>query len=383
MRHESVITAPTMAQALAKVRRELGADAFILSHEESNGSVRITACIEDEERVDVQARVARHSTTSSAWLNQLPVKNKQPSTIINSASDEEITNKNTDEQREFAAPTARNPFKPIDIPTRRKDLEKPSNKDVLFDEALTAIGAVCDLSDYHQLGDELGETWLHALNPEFSKPPITLTPAFNRIIPHESNGLDYLLSQTHIILVGSPGCGKTVTTAKLAAMLLDTGKRVRVVTLDTLKSSGSEQLAAYLTPLQLKLHIGSHHLLNEDTQEITLIDTPALNIRLKEDRDYLAELKAHINTPLTLIIPADMNPLEVDEIAFGYHSVGAESLIVTRLDLVTRYGTLLRATQKGLTLLLTSQSPQLAHELSHISTDSIFDEMVKLHKENQ
>ena len=383
MRHESVITAPTMAQALAKVRRELGADAFILSHEESNGSVRITACIEDEEPVAVQAHVTGRSTTSSAWLNQLPVKNKQPSKTINSASDEKITNKDTDDQQALASPIARNPFKPIDIPTRRKDLEKPSNKDVLFDEALAAIGAVCDLSDYHQLGDELGETWLHALNPEFSKLPITLTPAFNRIIPHELNGLDYLLSQTHIILVGSPGCGKTVTTAKLAAMLLDTGKRVRVVTLDTLKSSGSEQLSAYLTPLQLKLHIGSQHLLNEDTHEITLIDTPALNIRLKEDRDYLTELKAHINAPLTLVIPADMNPLEVDQIAFGYHSVGAESLIVTRLDLVTRYGALLLATQKGLKLVLTSESPQLAHELSHISTDSIFDEMVKLHKENQ
>ncbi len=375
MRHESIITAPTMAQALAKVRRELGADAFILSHEESEGSFRITACIEDDMNVAVHAHAnTTYIPTSSAWISQLPIKNKQ---IDNPSGGDSAS------EHKESAHIIKNPFKPIDMPTRRKDLEAPSNKDVLFNEALAAIGAVCDLADYHQLGDELGESWLHALNPDFGKQPIMLTPALNRSIPHQSNGLEHLLSQTHIVLIGSPGCGKTVTTAKLAAMLLEAGKHVRVVTLDTIKSSGSEQLSAYLAPLQLKLHIGSQHLVKESAHEITLVDTPALNIRLKEDRDYLSDLRAHVKSPFTLIVPADMNPLEVDEITFDYRAVGAESLIVTRLDLVKRYGTLLRATQKGLTLVLTSQSPQLAHELNSISTDYIFEEMVKLCKENQ
>jgi len=363
MGKETVITAPTMAEALSKVRRELGIDALILSHQESLGNVSITA------RAENTAPLTQRDKTKAEipdWIRQSsphrkPADSAQTSLSASSAS----VDMNTESKERRIA-----------IPTRRSDFKQFINSASSFDETLSAISAVCDLCDFHQLGDALGEAWLKEMNPEFAHHPIQLTPALDRVITTDPTWLDNISSAGQIVLVGPPGCGKTVTIAKLAAMLLERGKKVRIVTLDTLKSSGAWQLEEYLKPLSLEIYIGPDYLPDTRPKEIILIDTPALNINLQRDCEYLKALKTNVNVPFTLVLPADMNPVDADEIAASYRDANAKTIIVTRLELSKRCGVPLRAAYQGLELVLTSKSPNLAEGLQCVTSESLLERML-------
>ncbi|MES2252990.1 MAG: hypothetical protein V4482_04845 [Pseudomonadota bacterium] len=357
MGKETVITAPTMAEALSKVRRELGIDALILSHEESLGNVSITARVENVVPLQQQGNTR---TEIPDWIRPSSIHRKQDES--NQASP--------------SASNAESKAERIEIPARRSDFKKFINSASSFDETLSAISAVCDLCDFHQLGEALGEAWLKEMNPEFTHHPIQLTPALDRVISTDPIWLDNISSAGQIVLVGPPGCGKTVTIAKLAAMLLERGKKVRIITLDTLKASGAWQLEEYLEPLSLRIYVGPDYLPDTRPKEIILIDTPALNINLQHDRDYLKALKTKVNVPFTLVLPADMNPVDAEEIAASYRDANTKTIIVTRLELSRRCGVPLRAAYQGLKLVLTSKSPNLAEGLQCVTPESMLERML-------
>jgi flagellar biosynthesis protein FlhF len=378
MGNETVITAPTMAEALAKVRRELGCDALIMNHKESHGNVSITACngtnkSEKKAQKSKSEIVQDQQSKIPNWIRPLSPPSKidtitstheMPSTpypktaIPRSAS---VTNEQENTQ--------------ISIPTRRSDF-KELIKSSSFDETLIAISTVCDLCEFHQLGDALGEAWLKAMTPEFTHTPIQLEPALDCVISTDPNWLDGLTSTGQVVLVGPPGSGKTVTIAKLAAMLLDRGKKVRIITLDTLKTSGAWQLEEYIKPLSLSLYVGFDYLPDSRPKEIILIDTPGLNINLPRDRAYLKALKAKVNVPYTLVLPADMNPIEAEELAQAYIDANAKTVIITRLELSKRCGVPLRAAYQGLKLVLTSKSPELEEGLQCATPKILLEKML-------
>lgn len=446
MGKETVITAPTMAKALAKVREELGVDAMILSHEESRGKISIKARSEgrpepmptktilaekskntikniipqkDIESIEKTIEKANEKIKSEmpGWIRPFtppskiksqmeaksyqdqyfnasiqPHSTQQPSTqpslalqqqyhqydelIDTHVSETQSTNEyaSTQEmrkQKEEAYTDER-----LSIPTVRSDFKKFVDSSSSFDKTISAIGAICDLCEFHQLGDIFGDAWLKEMNPEFTHTPIQLTPALERVLSLDPYWLDNLSKKAQVVLVGPPGSGKTVTTAKLAAMLLERGKKVRVVTLDILKSSGAYQLEQYIEPLSLELYIGLESLPSRDPHEITLIDTPSVNINLREDLHFLNTLKLRTDVPFTLVLPADMNPIEAEEHAQIYMDTHTDSLIVTRLELTKRYGVPLRASHQGLKLVLTSKSPELAEGLQCPSSEALLERML-------
>ncbi|MES2607402.1 MAG: hypothetical protein V4544_01505 [Pseudomonadota bacterium] len=390
MGQEKVITAPTMAEALAKVRRELGRDALILNHEESDGNVRITARSDKTEPV-ATAKNESHNFNDvkpddkqaaiPSWIRPLSPPSKiqdhtsQPVSTQSThpcSSSLESTNisKSFDRVSDDQKPGQ------LNIPTKRGDFKKLINPASSFDGTLSAISAVCDLCEFHQLGDSLGEAWLRAMNPEFTQAPIQLIPALDRVIPTNPNWLSELTIKKQAVLVGPPGSGKTVTIAKLAAMLLEQGKKVRVITLDTIKASGAWQLEEYLKPLGLQLYVGSEYLPVARPKEIILIDTPALNINLPRNQEYLKNLRTRISIPFTLVLPADMNPIEAEEIAQSYLQVDTETLIVTRLELSKRCGVPLRVAYQGLKLTLVSKSPELVEGLQCATPEIMLEKML-------
>ena len=391
MGKETLITAPTMAEALAKVRRELGSDALILSHKESLGNVCITARIDNAAQTSLSTAAQQNAnqtipnskkTEVPSWIRPLSPPSKiqndtSPASQDQSRHDTSLaTSEEHAETKSFTRPFIEQKPGQINIPTRRGDFKKFINPVSSFDETLTAISAVCDLCDFHQLGDALGEAWLKAMNPEFTHNPIQLTPALDRVMSTDTTWLEDLTTKGQAVLVGPPGAGKTVTIAKLAAMLLERGKKVRVITLDTLKASGAWQLEEYLKPLALRLYVGSDYLPDTRPKEVILIDTPALNIDLQRDRDYLKTLKTKVNVPYTLVLPADMNPVEAEEIAQLYIEENAKTLIVTRLELSKRCGVSLRAAHQGLKLVLTSKSPDLVEGLQCATPEAMLEKML-------
>jgi flagellar biosynthesis GTPase FlhF len=394
MGKETVITAPTMAEALSKVRRELGRDALILNHEESGGKVSITAR-SDKTEASVIAKSDPTDTTNNknnskpddkktdipSWIRPLspPSKIQDHTSKPLSAQSihlSDITSDSKNESKSFNRIADEQKTSQLNIPVKRSNFKKFINPTSAFDETLSAISAVCDLCEFHQLGDALGEAWLRAMNPEFTHAPIQLIPALDRVIPTNQNWLSELMLKKQAVLVGPPGAGKTVTIAKLAAMLLEQGKKVRVITLDTVKASGAWQLEEYLKPLSLQLYIGSEYLPVARPKEIILIDTPALNITLPRNQEYLKNLRTKINVPFTLVLPADMNPAEAEEVAQSYLEADTDTLIVTRLELSKRCGVPLRAAYQGLKLTLVSKSPELMEGLQCATPELMLEKML-------
>ena len=55
------------------------------------------------------------------------------------------------------------------------------------------------------------------------------------------------------MLVGLPGAGKTVTTAKLATKAVMSGAKINVITTDRVRAGGVQQLEAFTDILKLDL----------------------------------------------------------------------------------------------------------------------------------
>ncbi|MDP3371310.1 MAG: hypothetical protein Q8S21_00210 [Candidatus Paracaedibacteraceae bacterium] len=447
MGKETIITAPTMAKALSKVREGLDVEAMPLTHKEPCGEIDIKKKSEQS-----PTKMPFIQTSKNTANNIVPQKNINSIKKTPEKAAEKVKREIPDWIRPFAPPskmknqTGAEPYKDqranvsaqahstqqyatqsahalqsqedlyqeyqhddpvniapspihsphehsseqatpqqkekiytderLSIPTARSDFKKFVDATSSFDKTISAISAICDLCEYHQLGDVFGDAWLKEMNPEFTHNPIQLTPALDRILSLDLNWLDNISKRGQVVLVGPPGSGKTVTIAKLAAMLLERGKKVRVVTLDTLKSSGVYQLKQYIEPLSLELYVGLESLHDQNSQQITLIDTPSININLREDIHFLKTLRTRLAAPFTLVLPADMNPIEAEEHAYTYMGIDTDSLIVTRFELTKRYGVPLRISRQGLKLVLTSKSPELSEGLQCPSSEALLERML-------
>jgi flagellar biosynthesis protein FlhF len=144
-----------------------------------------------------------------------------------------------------------------------------------------------------------------------------------------------------VMLVGPTGAGKTTTIAKLAARaaLIDE-RRVRMITLDTYRVGGVEQIRMYADMIGIPLDVCDNpaDLVEtiDESAELTLIDTAG---RSPKDIEAIADLAAGIaNIPVEvhLVIPAGSSPEIVDELVNRYRSLHPKRFLFTKIDEVTR-----------------------------------------------
>lgn len=170
-----------------------------------------------------------------------------------------------------------------------------------------------------------------------------------------------------MILVGPPGAGKTLMTAKLAAQSVLEGRKPLVVTTDINRAGAIEQLSAFLNILDLPLHTAEdpaalRDLLRRAAAQEIIIDTGGLNPFDPQEMKYLAKLLACGDLKAALVMPAGMDAEEAAEMALTFDILGVKNLIATRLDFARRLGGILSAAAKtGLALGTASHTPQVAH----------------------
>jgi flagellar biosynthesis protein FlhF len=154
------------------------------------------------------------------------------------------------------------------------------------------------------------------------------------------------------MLVGPPGAGKTLTVAKLATRCVMARRSVRVITTDTVKAGGVEQLSALTSVLKVKLETADNpgdlkRFCAERGKYLQLIDSAGIN---PFDPAELKELKTLIDAaeadPI-LVLPGGGDVHEAAEIAEMFRTLGASRLIATRLDLARRLGFMLVAAEIG------------------------------------
>ncbi len=156
-----------------------------------------------------------------------------------------------------------------------------------------------------------------------------------------------------IMLVGQPGAGKTLAIAKLAARAVMNGEKVAVISTDTVRAGGIEQLSAFTNLMKVKLQkAGNAAQLKEclaqaRQAEHIYIDTAGMNPFDTESMRGLARMITVGDIEPVLAMPAGTDAEESGEIARIYGTLGVSSMMPTRIDIARRLGGLLSAAHYG------------------------------------
>ncbi len=294
-----IFRAPTLAEAMAQIRAELGADAMILSDRRRANFVEVTAALETSDPLELRA----------------------PVTARNEIVDLEP----------FTSPWARSEG-------RLQHLAQS------IDAATTAALAWHGLTPALVTG--LGGTALESGSLEqactrmFRFAPIELEP-----------GCD------PVLLAGPPGGGKTLTVARLATRLVLAGRQPLVITADGKRAGAVEQLAAFTRLLGLTTVVANtpailvRALERREADQPVLIDAPGLDLQDPGEHDLLQQLRSASGAAMALVLPSGLDPNEAQEIACAHAGLGARFLVATRVDQSRRLGGILCAARtSGLAL---------------------------------
>ena len=326
--------AKTMTEAMQMVRESLGEDAIIVATREENGgkAVRVTAAIDDRfqaaPKVD-PAEADRQSTRNIAFeLGR-----------DGDAAERDDWLQYDDEQEDESS---------LNEAIIDALLKHGAPEDIL--DQIVNCAAMSDL-------DEPTIAFVAALDTLYNFTPLPLGPY-----------------KKAMMFVGLPGAGKTLTVAKLAAQGVMNGLKVAVITTDTVRAGGVEQLQSFTKLLKIDLKTAKNPTdLTKILQQVAgadqiLIDTPGFNPFKTTDMRSLASLAASgdIEPVLTLAAAGDAD--ETGEIARIFSALGVRRFVATRVDIARRLGGLLSAAQHGgLAFADASATPSVADGLTALT----------------
>lgn len=223
----------------------------------------------------------------------------------------------------------------------------------LPDPDLEILDTLAETFDRHGLSRRLSQKLLRLVNDEDET---TATDILSDTLSRQFRFTD-LTNAGHpkpCVIVGPPGAGKTVAIAKLATAAVMAGRKTVVITADTHKAGGVEQLANLTRILQVPLHtVEDAHALataisHTPEEAAVFIDTPGINFF---DPEEAAGLQALLGTEQfwrILAMPAGTDPVEAADIAAASAEILKTTLLLaTRLDHARRLGGMLSATDAG------------------------------------
>ena len=182
-----------------------------------------------------------------------------------------------------------------------------------------------------------------------------------------------------IMMIGPPGSGKTLAVAKMAARGAMNGLNVGVVSTDTVRAGGVEQLQAFTKLLNINLQKAKTpqelRSITEDLRQYNdqvIVDTSGLNPFDTSDVKILAKLIGAIDTRPVLVLPAGIDADESGEMARIFAAIGATEILPTRVDIARRLGSILAAAhQGGLSFSDVSATPKVAQGLTPMTPKSL------------
>lgn len=304
-----------MMEAMEQVRSELGADAIIIQTDEGKSGVRITAALEAGSTPPTPQAAPQPSQTPLAFEAEHPV----PKTAE---------------------------FDRADVRAVLNHHGLPFDTAEHFSQAALAVNAA-----------SLAEAFSCALETNIRFSP--LTDAHSR----------------PIMLVGPPGAGKTICAAKLTADALLHNRGVHLVSTDTVKAAGIQQLDHFAqlmkqtvstaeTPGELNAVIQG----KAAPGTLTIIDSPGTNAFDMQELETLLTFIQEVDAEPVLVLPGGLDPFDAQEIAGVFSRMGCQRFIATRLDASRRYAGVLMAARPGyLSLAAISRSPFVADGLEAAS----------------
>jgi flagellar biosynthesis protein FlhF len=153
-----------------------------------------------------------------------------------------------------------------------------------------------------------------------------------------------------IACVGPTGVGKTTTLAKLAARaVLQLGRSVRVVSLDTFRVGAVEQWRRYAEligfPFDVATNPGTfHRVAHNHTEDLLLVDTAGRAIG--EQHDTLAGCVAGLrgmSHEVLLVLPAWLRARDAERVVATYAAPTITGVVITKLDETDQVGGVMHA----------------------------------------
>lgn len=156
-----------------------------------------------------------------------------------------------------------------------------------------------------------------------------------------------------LMFVGTPGAGKTILIAKLATRAVLAGQKPAIVTTDTVRAGGVEQLASFAKILNVPLHRVRDMAELRDTlrnvkeADNVYIDTGGTNPFDVDDMRDLSKLTEAAALEPILVQAAGGDADEMAEIARCFAVLGVQRQVCTRLDISKKMGGLLACAHKA------------------------------------
>jgi len=283
-------SAPSMAEAMALIRQELGDDAVIVSTQRAagDGGIRITAAVEEPgQDGDLRSALAAENGDIPDSMKDARVLEVQAALDYHGA--------------------------PRRLTDRIVNL-------VLRSDAKDGVGACAT-----------------ALDDIFAFAPL----------PERKSPRPFLIC-------GPPGAGKTISVAKLAARARLANRPVAVISADSVRAGAVAQLAAFTRILEVELKRArgpeSLRAMVEESvgiHDLVFIDSPGINPFSRHDTEFLRELIEAADVEPILVLAAGIDPMEGAEAGESFAQVGATRLLATRLDMARRLGGILAAADQG------------------------------------
>ncbi len=359
-------TAPTMTEALAKVREEIGSDAIILSTRSNrkggvfdfigHSEVEVTAAVDDklfEENENSSKSTVRspgHAGSSNIGLYK-PMR----TVVSEPANEKRLSDVNVKDIRDR-----------INIEAVMNDIkELKRSLKVVADSALTGemaglppnlatLLANMNASGFEdKISKRITRQLLNELSGgELANPSIILDRNVELLLASMGDICPIIFAGVKprtVVFVGPTGTGKTTTIAKLATdFSLNMNKKVSVLTFDTKRIDAVGQLKSYCRIINIPLYIAytpdeisgiMPKLMNSD---IVLVDTPGLvPLDRQQMLDMVEFLHRLVPQEVHLTISVTTSLQEMNRIIENFSTLKPNRILFTKLDETDKYGAML------------------------------------------
>lgn len=347
-----------MADALAQVKREFGADAVILN---TRSAVR-GKVLGLKERPFVEITAARD-------LSSLPPALARGTVQLRSS------------RGELAKANGDAPPRTLEMPhQQRMSAVDPLTAQVgelrsLVDELVResrrsrSPSIPADLLEYHQrlvsndVAGELAEELMEKLQASLDTAALRdektvkskLADAIAAMLPSTPTNSTKKAGKPHVVaLVGPTGVGKTTTVAKLAANLcLREQARVGLITLDTYRIAAVEQLKTYANIIDVPLEVVATPdelrtaLATMTDRDVVFLDTAGRSQRdSARINDLLAFFEIVRPHEIHLVLSATAGQRVLEQAIERFTPLGFDRVIFTKLDEAIGFGVILNCLQK-------------------------------------
>ncbi|WP_175989017.1 flagellar biosynthesis protein FlhF [Bacillus sp. Marseille-Q1617] len=371
--------APTMNEAMKKVRNDLGEDAVILNSKVTHSGgvlglfkkkmVEVIAAVDPG--IENEKAEMKRMRSQSVLPKPLPKEDFREKQAIGEGS---VHQELRELKQMIASFKSNNQYERYDS----------SIREILMHLQMQGVNESLLL----QAGDYL-EDKLKAVegNPQVLRDSLLSDAKHflkNTVSDIPMSGLSY--KKKYINVIGPTGVGKTTTLAKMAAeAVIDKRMKIGFITTDTYRIAAIEQLKTYAgllnVPVDVVYKLDDYKKAIEKFRDFdhVFIDTAGRNFREKkyvEDLETVIDFKRDMETFLVLSLTSKESDMK--EIIKQFSSIDIDRFIFTKLDETSSYGSMVNIiteSKTGIAYITTGQD--VPEDITEVNADEIGELLLK------